>query len=903
MAYSSDPLKSRRYRVKHGLARSVLLWEAFWSVGAPAAAVILAALAAGLLEIPQSLGAWIGGPIGGWTHAALLAVTLIGLLWCARRAVLLFRVPGEADIKRRIESSSGLEHRPLTALSDEMATPGDQRMTRLWEAFRRRTLEAQSQLRVGPPRPILPRLDPFAIRAALGLLLVIGLTVGWRDPGARLLSAMQPSFEDIGGNRTASVDIWISPPSYTGQPPILLTRPAAIVNATGLDQDKPESQAVVEASTAPAPIPVPIGSKVLAAVTGGDGVPELVIDGDSEVVAGTPSIQAFESIGADSHRLEMILNAGVGLAVRQGGVTLSRWKLNVIPDLPPEIAFSRPPSRTQRDSLMIRYEATDDYGVAEASTVIQLVATNGQTEAAKPMIIQMPLPGLGQKAVSGKSFNNLTSHAWAGLEVRMMLRATDEIGQIGESKPIEMILPERIFNHPVARAVIEQRKRLVAVPQDRRDIAKVIMSIAARPHRYQHDLVAFLSLKAAAARLGLNGDGAEDASVTEMLWDTALRIEDGQLSVAARRLRELERQLQEALAGDASDEKIEQLMDQLKEAIDEYLEAMSKQMRNQPGQQQQSEGQEEMADAMRRQDLQDMMDQMRDMAKTGARDSAREMLSRLQEMMENMRMGQQRMSPQQRAMQEMMRQLSDLSRQQQQLMDDTYKQHQRGSREQRDGKSNSNEWGKMGGQRMQRPPRFGEGLPRDRNQGMPESGPRREGQPGGPERDGRGMTGEELARAQEQLRRQLGEFMRKLGEGFNKIPDGFGQAERAMKDAAGALGKGEPGDAVVPQADALGQMQEGARALNEMLREQAASGQGTPSEQAQGMQDGRQDEIDPLNRRRSGQGFFDRSTLGIPEESDVQKARRLFDELRRRSGERSRPELELDYIDRLLKRF
>jgi hypothetical protein len=98
-------------------------------------------------------------------------------------------------------------------------------------------------------------------------------------------------------------------------------------------------------------------------------------------------------------------------------------------------------------------------------------------------------------------------------------------------------------------------------------------------------------------------------------------------------------------------------------------------------------------------------------------------------------------------------------------------------------------------------------------------------------------------------------------------------------------------------------MQEGTRALNEMLREQTANDQGTQNDQAQGLQEDRQDEIDPLNRRRSGQGFVDRSALGIPEESDLQKTRRLFDELRRRSGDRHRPALELDYIDRLLRRF
>ena len=41
----------------------------------------------------------------------------------------------------------------------------------------------------------------------------------------------------------------------------------------------------------------------------------------------------------------------------------------------------------------------------------------------------------------------------------------------------------------------------------------------------------------------------------------------------------------------------------------------------------------------------------------------------------------------------------------------------------------------------------------------------------------------------------------------------------------------------------------------------------------------------------------------IPDENILQKSRQILDELRRRAGERSRPSIELDYIDRLLKRF
>jgi hypothetical protein len=41
----------------------------------------------------------------------------------------------------------------------------------------------------------------------------------------------------------------------------------------------------------------------------------------------------------------------------------------------------------------------------------------------------------------------------------------------------------------------------------------------------------------------------------------------------------------------------------------------------------------------------------------------------------------------------------------------------------------------------------------------------------------------------------------------------------------------------------------------------------------------------------------------IPDESDIQRAKRIVDELRRRAGQRSREQFELDYIDRLLRRF
>ncbi|MBU2090588.1 MAG: DUF4175 domain-containing protein, partial [Alphaproteobacteria bacterium] len=60
---------------------------------------------------------------------------------------------------------------------------------------------------------------------------------------------------------------------------------------------------------------------------------------------------------------------------------------------------------------------------------------------------------------------------------------------------------------------------------------------------------------------------------------------------------------------------------------------------------------------------------------------------------------------------------------------------------------------------------------------------------------------------------------------------------------------------------------------------------------------------DPFGRPLNNDGNFATGDVQVPEEADLQRAREIFDELRRRSGDTSRPGFERDYIDRLLRRF
>ena len=60
---------------------------------------------------------------------------------------------------------------------------------------------------------------------------------------------------------------------------------------------------------------------------------------------------------------------------------------------------------------------------------------------------------------------------------------------------------------------------------------------------------------------------------------------------------------------------------------------------------------------------------------------------------------------------------------------------------------------------------------------------------------------------------------------------------------------------------------------------------------------------DPLGRPLRGREFPDDPSVKIPDEIDVQRVRRILEELRRRLGDTLRPQIELDYIERLLKDY
>ena len=123
---------------------------------------------------------------------------------------------------------------------------------------------------------------------------------------------------------------------------------------------------------------------------------------------------------------------------------------------------------TTRSQLQVSYLTEDDYGIAEIRLHVKRAdgkSAGGPAPGGTEGLL-LTTVGIGKKKIKSSNLQDLTSHPWAGLPVKLQLSAKDGREQEGRSKVFEMILPERLFTHPVAIEIIEQRKNLVAGTDD-----------------------------------------------------------------------------------------------------------------------------------------------------------------------------------------------------------------------------------------------------------------------------------------------------------------------------------------------------------------------------------------------------------------------------------------------------
>jgi len=261
--------------------------------------------------------------------------------------------------------------------------------------------------------------------------------------------------------------------------------------------------------------------------------------------------------------------------------------------------------------------------------------------------------------------------------------AADGQKQIGHAESIKMILPERAFNHPVARAIIEQRRKLTEQPELRGRVLRELAGIASVPGNFNHDSVVYLSLASARSRLVHDQTKATISPIIKQLWGTALRIEDGRLSIAERNLRRIQNAFMRALAKGTSNKELDRLMRELRRAIARFMQALREQIRRNPNAQKAVEFEPSTMRLFRTEDLNRMLSQIRYLMRAESRQAARELLARLQQMLQGMRSIQimRQLSGRDGRQGGSLRQLQRLIQRQQQLMERTFRSSRLGQRQ------------------------------------------------------------------------------------------------------------------------------------------------------------------------------------------------------------------------------
>jgi uncharacterized protein (TIGR02302 family) len=813
-------------------ARLNLLIEGIWRHGR------LLFCIAGLFVGLSLLDVW--SSTGDILHILALVVFFIAGCYALYVGARAFTAPTRERALAYLERRNQLKHRPLRSLGDtsEAEKVNNTASSRMWRIHQKKLRKSVKGVRAGLPALDMGIDDTYGMRALVILLVALSFAVAGPLAVDRLVAGVSPSL----GTPTPKTEItaWITPPLYTGQAPILLK--------------------VDEAALAEGPVPtyvVPVGSSFVARIFGGkDGTPILV--------RGMERLE-FSQLDNRNFELETDFSTPGELIIEKDGEVAARWNLKVIEDEVPTISLLVPPEVTERSAFHLQYQAQDDYGVNQIGAVITRENSDAKIE------LNLPAPGRGTSQVVGKSYHDLTAHPWAGLDVELVLFAEDQVGQKGQSEVTVMVLPERHFTNPIAKALIEQRRNLVADPVLNKPNAVIALTaISLIPEALNGDFVAIVLLSTTQSLLIHGGDQETIDEVVDLLWDTALRLENGDLSMAEAALRAAEQALMEALNNDASDAEIKKLVEELRAAMDNFLEALAAQQQQQDSASQSPADPNSQDRMINRDGLQQLLDRIDQFARNGARDAARQLLSELQDIMENLQNAQRgQPSESQQAQQQMLNELGDLMRRQQELLDETFRQSQQGQNNQQ--------------QQSQKPGEQGQ-----------------QGQQG--QRGQQGQNGlEGLARDQEALRQMLGDLMSRLGE-QGEIPQGLGRAERSMNDARKSLEQGQGKGAQQSEGEALDNLRQGAEALAQQMMQNGQQGQGAPSA---GMQPGQG--RDPLGRQTGtqespqGRGM---DTNGLRGGADAfNKTRSIRSEVQKRLSDPTRGVLEREYLKRLLDFF
>ena len=827
--------------------------QAFWPC-LSVIGILLASLMLRLHEFVPSDFLWLAGVLA---LVAILATFGVGLH--------ILRWPSRRDALARLDES--LPDQPIQAILDQQAIGiNNSAATAIWRLHQQRMLKQTQAASFVRPDLRLANRDPFALRFIALIAVAVAITFGSISRVGSIGDITPPALGSAAAIPTW--EGWVEPPPYTKQPTIYLHDLATDT------------------------VKLPQFTQFVLRFYG---------EPDAITFTETVSRPNQEALSDDNsaHRFEVQRSGELIIA----GASERQLQIAMVADQPPQISIEGTAKLAEFGQFALPYAAQDDYGVvaAEATIVLNLAEvsrTHGLQVDPEPRAdtkLLLPLPIVGDRALIEDEFSeDFAEHPWANLPVTITLTAVDEIDNQAETEAYATTLVARRFFDPLAAAIAEQRRDLLWSRENAKRVALILRALSHRPEDVFDKDAHYLRLRYIIRRLeaqisvGLSNEHQEE--IASALWDLALLLEEGDLSDALARMQRAQERLSEAMRNGATDQEIAELMQELRQATQDYLNQLSRQAQNQQQGDADQRQLSENALEMTQDDLQRMMDRIQELLEQGRMAEAQQALEEFQRLMENMRVtqggGQNGQSPGERALQDLSRTL----RQQQDLSDQAFRDLQEQFGTGQLGNNSDIENGESG---------EGESLGSDglgRGQGQTEN--QRDGRP-----NGGGTSEQGLANRQRDLRGILQEQQGRLpgaGTPSDEVTnDALDRAGRAMEEAEQSLRNRDLAEAIDQQSEAIEALRDAMRSLGDALAQNQSEQSGSGNQNSAFGNQFR----DPLGRRAGSQGGID-TRDGLLQGDDVyRRARDLLDEIRRRSGEGSRPDLELEYLRRLLERF
>ncbi len=483
--------------------------------------------------------------LAGLSSYLITAVFWFGVAGLSLWGLYKIPLPSRKQIIHRVETSSALKHRPLSGLTDIPITGSKEDF---WQLEKNRQRNLLKYLRHSRPDLELSKRDPYALRIAFILIIACAFFIAPKESFEKIRSGfILPATIMKEEAEPPFAQIRITPPIYSGMPPVVLTTPSS------------------------EEIKVLAGSKISAEVYTTWGHPVLKL-GD-EITALT------RKKDSDGWTIERNLSAADKISITTFGIPRFSQKIKFTDDSAPMIGWNGEIKILPTGEMKLPLKIADDFGIHKLTLRGILAPMQPPAYFGSAIAIEKKMNiAIRNSSAEINTVFDTTGHPWAGRKVSLMVEAEDYAGNISETAPLDFELPIRSFHNPVSIHLSSLRNSLLNLRGDARDIVSGVEEILYRPDLYHWDNMMTLGLRSIDSRLTYDQSKESLESIAAMMWQLAMRMEDGNIAETQTSLKEALDNLQEALQRNADKSEIADLTQKMQQALIRHLQTLAQKM-------------------------------------------------------------------------------------------------------------------------------------------------------------------------------------------------------------------------------------------------------------------------------------------------------------------------------------